>query len=89
MKERKLFYLFLGAIVNGLLFLVISDYYFWFLVVLAVGAIFCITIICADILGKTTMWKKALPILGIGVFSWLSGILAIIIRNFFLGYFSN
>ena len=53
------------------------------------GAIIFITIVFVDYLGKTKMWKGAIVWLGFAVFSWLLGMLAIIARNYFLGYSSN
>jgi hypothetical protein len=89
MARRRTLYLFIGAVANSALFFIIPDYYFWFLAVMSVGAIICITIIVADILGKTKLWKGAIVWLAFGALSWLLGILAIIIRNYFLGYYSN
>jgi hypothetical protein len=89
MTKQFIIYLFLGAIVNGLMFLVIPDYYFWFLVLLAIGTIILLTIIVADLLRKTKNWKGVAIWLGFGILSWVVGILSIIVRNYFLGYYSN
>jgi len=89
MKKIKNSYFIIGAIINGLLFLVIPDYYFWFLVLLIIVAIIFLAIVVVDILGKTKMWKEAIKWLGFGILSWGLGILAIVIRNYLLGYYSN
>ena len=87
-RKNKFLYLVI-PILNSSLFFLIPDYYFWFAVILSMGAIICLVIIVIDILGKTNKWKDALRILGLGVASYILGILMIVIRNYFLGYYSN
>ncbi|HEY4110580.1 hypothetical protein [Puia sp.] len=86
--NNKLLYIII-PIVNSLLFFVIPDYFFWFAVVLFIGAFICLAIVAIDILDKTNNWKDALKILGIGAASYIVGILLIILRNYFLGYYSS
>jgi hypothetical protein len=89
MKGRNK-YLYLGIpIFNSFLFFLIPDYYFWFAVILSIGTCMCLVIIVIDIFGKTNKWKDALKMLGLGVASYILGILLIVIRNYFLGYYSN
>ena len=86
--KNKFLYL-LIPILNSFLFFLIPEYYFWFAVILSIGAFICLVIIVIDILGKTDKWKDALKILGLGAASYILGILLIVIRNYFLGYYSN
>jgi len=82
-------YLLIGAVANSALFFIIPDYYYWFLVIIVIGVMICVTIIFADILGKTKLWKRAIVWLGFGALSWVLGMLAVIVRNYFLGYYSS
>ena len=87
-RENKFLYLVI-PLCNSLLFFLIPDYYFWFAVILAIGAFMCLLIILIDILRKTNKWKYALKTLGLGGASYVLGILLIVIRNYFLGYYSS
>ncbi|MBS1935894.1 MAG: hypothetical protein JST96_17980 [Bacteroidetes bacterium] len=89
MKKQRNLYLFVGSVMNALLFLVIPDYYFWFLIILAVCVAALVAIVFVDISGKTKMWKKAIVWVGFGLLSWILGMVTIIIRNYFLGYYKN
>ncbi|MBS1915856.1 MAG: hypothetical protein JST87_06235 [Bacteroidetes bacterium] len=89
MKKQRNLYLFVGSVMNALLFLVIPDYYFWFLIILAVCVAALVAIVFVDISGKTKMWKKAIFWVGFGLLSWILGMVTIIIRNYFLGYYKN
>jgi hypothetical protein len=84
--KNKFLYLVI-PILNSFLFAIIPDYYFWFLVILAMSVFICLSVIVIDILGKTSNWKNALKILGIGVASYILGILLVITRNYFLHYY--
>jgi hypothetical protein len=86
MKTRKYF---LIAIMNSLLFLIVPDYFFWFLVVVVIYFFFCLIIVIKDIIYKTEYWKQAFKILAFGTLSYILGILSIMIRNYFLGYYKN
>lgn len=90
MKWEKASIYVLVVIFNSFLLLVTPDYYsFWFLIFLALGAGICLVVILIDILQKRQRWKIALKFLALGVASYLLGLLCIIIRNYFLGYYSS
>ena len=69
MKIKNYFLFPLIAIVNSFLFLIVPDYFFWFLALLMTGTVVCIAIIIIDLFGKTTNWKGALITLGFGIAS--------------------
>ncbi len=86
--KNRLLYL-LIPVFNSFLFFIIPDYYFWFLVILSIGASIFLAVVVVDLFEKTSKWKLALKLLGLGVASYILGILLIIARNYFLGYFSG
>jgi hypothetical protein len=86
--KNKLLYLGI-AVCNSLLFFIVPDYYFWFAVILLTGVFICLVIAVVDVVSKTKRWKHALTVLGLGGASYILGILLIVIRNYFLGYYSN
>jgi hypothetical protein len=86
----KKYYLYIIlSIANAFLFLIIPDYFFWFLMILCTVAFICLAVIVIDIFGKTNNWKKALIILGSVTGSYGLGLLTIVIRNYFLAYYSH
>jgi hypothetical protein len=80
---------FIIPVANSLLVLVIPDYYFWFAVALIIGAITGLIIFLIDIVKRTNRWKYALKLLGLGIGSYILGVGLIMIRNYFLGYYSK
>jgi hypothetical protein len=88
-KMKKYVLYLIISLLNSVLFLIIPDYVFWFLMILFAAAFICFALILIDILGKTKKWKNALIILGFFALSYVVGILIIVIRNYFLGYYSN
>lgn len=88
MEKRNSLYVAI-AVLNSFLFLFIPDYFFWFVAVLAIGGLICLVILVNDMVRKTSRWKDALKIFGLGVASYLLGVLIMIIRNFLLGYYSK
>jgi hypothetical protein len=89
MKGKNKFLYLIIPILNSFLFFLIPDYYFWFAMILSIGAIMCLIIVVVDILKKTNKWKDALKIFGLGVASYILGIGLIVVRNYSLGYYSN
>jgi hypothetical protein len=88
--NRKNKYLYLVILVlNSFLLAIIPDYYFWCLMILSIGAFMCLAVIVIDIFGKTSNWKNALKLFGLGVTSYILGILLVVARNYFLHYYSN
>ena len=88
MKKTNSLY-FIIPVVNSLLVLVIPDYYFWFAVALIIGATTGLVIFAIDLVIKTNTWKHALKLLGLGIGSYILGVGLIMIRNYFLGYYSK
>jgi hypothetical protein len=88
--KRKNWVLYLVIMVlNSFLLAIIPDYYFWCLIILSIGAFICLAVIVIDIFGKTGNWKNALKLFGLGVASYILGILMVVARNYFLHYYSN
>jgi hypothetical protein len=88
-RSTKILYLSVAAIVNASLFWVIPDYYFWFIGILGIGFLILLVVIANDLFEKTQNWKVAIIWAAFGALSWTLGILSFIVRNYFLGYFSN
>jgi hypothetical protein len=58
-------------------------------VILSIGTSICLAIIVVDIFGKTKNWKGAMIIVGLGIGSYVLGMLIIMTRNYFQGYYAN
>ena len=81
MKSKRNLKLTIVSIANGFLFLVIPDYFFWFLIILGIGLIICIAALIADFNDKTSNSKEAFRIFVFGLFSYIFGIGLIILYN--------
>lgn len=86
MKWKKTFLYVIITIFNSFLLFTFSDYFSWFLTILALGAMLCLVVIVSDIVEKRQRWKIVLKFLSLGVASYLLGILCFIIRDYFMGY---
>jgi hypothetical protein len=84
MKRKNRFLYLVIPVVNSFLIAIIPDYYFWCLVMLFIGATVFFAVIVIDIFGKTSNWKNALILFGLGVASYILGILLVLARNHFL-----
>jgi hypothetical protein len=84
MKRWKYFPYLIGSLLHSFLFLIIPDYFIWFLVLLGLGLMVCILFFIIDICRKTKNWRTVFSILGFAIFSYCMGFILLIIRNHYL-----